>query len=422
MAAEIVFDKVWKKFRRGERHDSLRDLVVSMASSPFRRARTGLQTEEFWAIQDVSFEVGPGEALGIIGPNGAGKSTTLKLLTKILKPTSGHCHVRGRTGALIEVAAGFHPDLTGRENVYLQGAILGMRRAEVQGRFDEIVDFAGIGEFIDTPVKRYSSGMNARLGFAIAVNLDPEVLIIDEVLSVGDMAFQERCIQKMRGFKERGVAIVFVSHNLQAIGELCERAVHLNHGVQSIGPTAVVLDDYVKSRGGPTGAPQTSEAAIRSTTLTDRTGQPVDKVEPGAELKLTVEYSIPLAMMDDLTFGVLLHRSTDLLMVYGGYFTAEELGVRRTPADDQSPGECMRFKVDYHLRANVTRGHYHFDCNVFHLIRRVHLHRIMPAAHLSVYERRTLSGVADLDVRPVAETYLHGLRRYADPQPAVYEP
>src|SRR5213082_2142763 len=194
----VVFEGIWKKFRRGERHDSLRDLVPALARGLARRRRPlDLAEQEFWAVRDVSFEVGAGEALGIIGPNGAGKSTILKLLTKILRPTRGRVEMRGRVGALIEVAAGFHPDLTGRENVFLQGAVMGMKRAEIQMRFDEIVDFAGVSEFIDTPVKRYSSGMNARLGFSIAAHLMPDVLIIDEVLSVGDMAFQERCFERM---------------------------------------------------------------------------------------------------------------------------------------------------------------------------------------------------------------------------------
>src|SRR5207248_9465421 len=182
---------------------------------------TDLVAEEFWAVRDISFAVNEGEALGIIGPNGAGKSTVLKLLTRILKPTRGRCEVRGRVGALIEVAAGFHPDLTGRENIYLQGAIMGMKRAEIAGRLEEIVEFAGVADFIDTPVKRYSSGMNARLGFSIAAHLNPDVLIIDEVLSVGDMSFQQRCVERMADFKRRGTVIVFVSHNLQAVADLC---------------------------------------------------------------------------------------------------------------------------------------------------------------------------------------------------------
>ena len=169
MGPAVVFDNVSKKFRRGERHNSLRDLVPSLVQGLLRaRSDESLGTEEFWALRNVSFEVSPGRRSGIIGPNGAGKSTTLKVLTRILKPTSGLSAVKGRVGALIEVAAGFHPDLTGRENILLQGAIMGMKRAEIIERFDEIVEFAGVSDFIDTPVKRYSSGMNARLGFSIA--------------------------------------------------------------------------------------------------------------------------------------------------------------------------------------------------------------------------------------------------------------
>src|SRR5439155_25060867 len=180
----IAFDGVWKKFRRGEHHDSLRDLIPALARRLGTRREPALDADEFWVLRDVSFEVKPGQVLGIIGPNGAGKSTALKLLTRILKPTKGTARVHGRVGALIELAAGFHPDLTGRENIFLQGAIMGMRRDDIRRRFDEIIEFAGIPDFIDTPVKRYSSGMNARLGFAIAAHLDPEVLLIDEVLAV----------------------------------------------------------------------------------------------------------------------------------------------------------------------------------------------------------------------------------------------
>jgi ABC-type polysaccharide/polyol phosphate transport system ATPase subunit len=228
----IRFEHVWKKFKRGERHDSFRDLLPSLVRRlTHPRRGDDLQDQEFWAVRDVSFEVGPGEALGIIGQNGAGKSTILKLLTKILRPGRGVCSVRGRVGALIEVAAGFHPDLTGRENVYLQGAIMGMKRAEIARKFDQIIDFSGIGEFIDTPVKRYSSGMNARLGFSIAAHLDPDVLLIDEVLSVGDAAFQDRCVERMRELLKRGVPTVFISHNLPAVLELCSRVIVLDRGV-----------------------------------------------------------------------------------------------------------------------------------------------------------------------------------------------
>jgi lipopolysaccharide transport system ATP-binding protein len=227
----VEFTNVWKKFRRGERHDSLRDLLPGTLARWLRRgARRPLEDSEFWALRDVSFAVSSGEALGVIGPNGAGKSTVLKLLTRILRPTQGSCQVRGRIGALIEVAAGFHPDLTGRENVYLQGAIMGMQRAEIARKFDEIVAFSGIADFIDTPVKRYSSGMNARLGFSVAAHLDPDVLLIDEVLSVGDVAFQERCVARMRALLRRGLPLVFVSHNLTAVTGLCTRTLVLDRG------------------------------------------------------------------------------------------------------------------------------------------------------------------------------------------------
>jgi lipopolysaccharide transport system ATP-binding protein len=219
----IVFDQVWKKFKRGEMYDSLRDLIPAVTRRLLSRGQPAdaLQQREFWALRDVGFEVRPGEALGIIGANGAGKSTTLKILNRILRPTRGHVEVRGRAGALIEISAGFHQDLTGRENVFLQGAIMGMPKEEIIRKFDEIVEFAGIAEFIDTPVKRYSSGMNARLGFAIAAHLDPDVLIIDEVLSVGDLSFQNRAFGRIQDLVRSGIPVVIVSHQLDRVAALC---------------------------------------------------------------------------------------------------------------------------------------------------------------------------------------------------------
>jgi len=229
----IAFDHVWKKFRRGEVHDSLRDLIPALSK---RLTGRGPRPDElgnagdFWALRDVSFTVEPGQALGVIGANGAGKSTVLKTLTRILRPTRGACEVRGRVGALIEIAAGFHQDLTGRENVYLQGAIMGMRRFEIAQKFDEIVEFAGIADFIDTPVKRYSSGMNARLGFSIAAHLDPEVLIIDEVLAVGDVKFQQKAFDRIQRMVKSGIPVVLVSHQLDRVVSLCTDAILLHRG------------------------------------------------------------------------------------------------------------------------------------------------------------------------------------------------
>jgi lipopolysaccharide transport system ATP-binding protein len=292
----VEFDGVWKKFRRGERHDSLRDLIPAAARRLFRRgARPALSAAEFWAVRDISFAVGPGEALGIIGPNGAGKSTILKLLTRILRPTRGRAEVRGRAGALIEVAAGFHPDLTGRENLYLQGAIMGMRRAEITRKFDEIVEFSGVGEFIDTPVKRYSSGMNARLGFAIAAHLDPDVLLIDEVLSVGDVAFQEKCVAHMRAMLARGVPLVFVSHNLSAVTSLCTRAIVLARGQLVFdGQPADAVREYRGVLPALNAAPArdddgSSPVRITAVAVTAPGSAPAT-VESGGELRIRIGY------------------------------------------------------------------------------------------------------------------------------------
>lgn len=229
---QVRFEGVSKKFKRGERFDSLRDLVPAMGRAMFgkRTPESELGRQEFWAVRDVSFGVTPGEALGIIGPNGAGKSTILKILTKLMKPTLGAAEVRGRVGSLLEIGGSLHPDLTGRENVYLQGSIMGMPRAEIERKFDEIVEFSGISEFIDTPVKRYSSGMHARLGFSVAAHLETDVLIIDEVLAVGDTAFQRKAFDRMEDMVARGVPTVIVSHQLERVATLCTHAILLTKG------------------------------------------------------------------------------------------------------------------------------------------------------------------------------------------------
>ncbi len=237
----IEFNHVWKKFNKGEKLNSLRDAIPNF----FRKAVAGnngtLKKQEFWALKDVSFDVEKGNVVGIIGPNGAGKSTILKLLSGILAPNKGTTKINGRLSALIEVTAGFHPELTGRENVYLNGTILGMRKKEIDAKFDEIVDFSGVGEFIDTPVKRYSSGMYARLGFSVAAHIDPDVMLVDEVLAVGDMNFQAKCAQKMRSLLSTGTTIILVSHNLTLVQSMCKKVILLNKGeiVKTGGPEEV---------------------------------------------------------------------------------------------------------------------------------------------------------------------------------------
>lgn len=230
----IRVESVSKRFRLGTlgEHQRLTEAISSgiQALLVGQNTRSEGRAKEFWALRDICFEIRRGEVVGIIGHNGAGKSTLLKILSRIVTPTSGRVGVRGRIGSLLEVGTGFHPELTGRENIFLNGAILGMKRAQIRKRFDDIVDFAEVGQFLDTPVKRYSSGMTVRLGFSVAAHMEPDVLIIDEVLSVGDQAFQNRCMGKATELGNQGRAILVVSHNLAAISNICSRALMLDHG------------------------------------------------------------------------------------------------------------------------------------------------------------------------------------------------
>ena len=243
----LRMERVYKKFRKGEVYNSLRDLLPALTGKMFRqRELSERDTREFWALQDISFEVKHGEAFGIIGPNGAGKSTALKILSRIMKPTDGRMEVNGRLSALIEVTAGFHQDLTGRENIFLYGTILGMSKRDIESKLDQIIAFSGIEDFIDTPVKRYSSGMFARLGFSVASHVDPEVLIVDEVLSVGDYAFQQRCVARMKEVIRGGATVLFVSHNLKTIADFCSRCLLLERGrLVRVGPSEDVVRAYI---------------------------------------------------------------------------------------------------------------------------------------------------------------------------------
>jgi lipopolysaccharide transport system ATP-binding protein len=232
----------WWARIRGKEDPNSKITLHSLQNSP---ALTG---ERFWALKDISFDVKEGEVLGIIGRNGAGKSTLLKILSRVTTPTEGHVRIRGRISSLLEVGTGFHPELTGRENVYLNGMIHGMTKAEIKNKFDEIVDFSGIERFIDTPVKRYSSGMKVRLGFAVAAHLEPEILIVDEVLAVGDVEFRQKCMGKIQNVSDGGRTVLFVSHNMQAIRQLCHRGIVLEGGkIVHRGPADEIVDKYLAS-------------------------------------------------------------------------------------------------------------------------------------------------------------------------------
>jgi ABC-type polysaccharide/polyol phosphate transport system ATPase subunit len=243
--AVIEFEHVSKAYRLGTGRRSLREAMTQLPRRVFGRDGTQAEDQHLWALKDVSFEIEQGEVLGIIGPNGAGKSTILKLLSKVTYPTNGQIRTRGRMAALIELGAGFHPDLTGRENVYLNGAILGLKSQEVDAQFSNIVEFAGLERFIDTPIKRYSSGMYVRLAFAVAAHVKADLLLVDEVLSVGDMAFQQKCLTKMNELRNAGATIVFVSHNLWSVGAFCRRALLLRAGqIEAEGDPDQVIQAY----------------------------------------------------------------------------------------------------------------------------------------------------------------------------------
>src|SRR5262245_27969472 len=255
----IRIERLGKRYRLGAprgafSYGSLRDTLVEAPGEAWRRVRgalaggNGASAPVLWALEDVSFDVAPGEVGGIVGRNGGGKSTLLKILSRVTRPTEGVAEFRGRLGSLLEVGTGFHPELTGRDNIYLNGAILGMRRYEIRRKFDDIVDFSGVAAFIDTPVKRYSSGMYVRLAFAVAAHLEPEILVVDEVLAVGDAAFQRQCLGKMQEVSRSGRTILFVSHNMPAVTRLCERAVLLADGaVVEDGPAEQVVARYLTS-------------------------------------------------------------------------------------------------------------------------------------------------------------------------------
>lgn len=312
----IIADNVSKRYRIGIKeqiHDSLGGAVASWIKYPlsnYRRLRSlstfdedGESEDVIWALREVSFEVSEGDILGIIGKNGAGKSTLLKILSRITEPTGGIVKIRGKVSSLLEVGTGFHPELTGRENVYLNGTIIGMSKKEIDRKFDEIVDFSGVEKFIDTPIKRYSTGMNVRLAFAVAAHIEPEILIIDEVLAVGDIDFQRKCIGKMDEVGKSGRTVLFVSHNMAAVLSLCKSALLLENGrCTAIGPTEKIVLKYLGENKKLMGkaednsnAPEGKKLKIRSARLLDESGNVCNEflLKQKISLEVTFEVIIP---------------------------------------------------------------------------------------------------------------------------------
>ena len=309
----VRVDGLSKQYRIGARqkdYGTLRDQIVGSLKSVFRpnghsplsRNEQAGASDTFWALKDVSFEVKEGEILGIIGRNGAGKSTLLKMLSRITEPTHGRIEINGRLSALLEVGTGFHGELTGRENIYMNGTIMGMKRREIARRFDEIVAFAEVEQFIDTPIKHYSSGMSMRLGFAVAAHLEPEILIVDEVLAVGDAAFQKKCLGKLSGVAKEGRTIFFVSHNMPAVTRLCERVICLEEGKLSRdGISHEVVNAYLHSGLGvmssrewldPDKAPGGEVARLRAVRVRTEAGQSSEKIDIRKPVGLDMEYEV----------------------------------------------------------------------------------------------------------------------------------
>jgi ABC-2 type transport system ATP-binding protein len=386
----ITVDQVSKRFKINS-NKSLKELIVN-------RGQTKAHATEFWALRDVSFDVQAGTTLGLIGHNGSGKSTLLKLIGGILTPTSGTVRRRGRMAALLELGAGFHGDLTGRENVYLNAAILGLSRQQTDRYFDDIVAFSGIEQFIDTQVKFYSSGMYVRLAFSVAIHVDPEILLIDEVLAVGDEAFQRKCMDKIRTFQREGRTIVFVTHGLDTVRELCDRVILLDHGKVVIDgdPVSAVRtirdtwqDDAVSeaaARDIPEAELGNGQMTIGSVRMLDSTGTEVNRITPNQPCTFEFEVASP-SLVTDWVSGIAIENHLDQLC-YG-----INTGLLGQPLEPVKGDRTVRFHVP-HLA--LGEGHYHLTVAV-HSLEGIEYARKNRVANFKVYADREQVGPVYLE-------------------------
>jgi lipopolysaccharide transport system ATP-binding protein len=359
--------------RRPTRYRTLREAIVDAVSAPARRLSRGLRPpadDVIWALKHVELEVQRGDVLGIIGPNGAGKSTLLKILSRITEPTEGRVEIKGRVGALLEVGTGFHPELTGRENIYLNGAILGMTRREIRAKFDEIVDFAEVDAFLDTPIKRYSTGMGTRLAFAIAAHLEPEILAVDEVLSVGDAAFQRKCLGKMSSVASEGRTVLFVSHNMQPIQSLCKRAVHLERGrIVNDGDPRSVVAHYLADAGSATcevrwaepEAPGNDEVRLTSIRARAANGSSSGVYSTSDDLVVEMDFTAT--------------KTPSALCVGFDLLTAEGTTLFRTYQTDLAPDEWPRLRVGRNCWQCTVRGGL-LNAGVYYICPRIGIHNL----------------------------------------------
>ena len=402
MDYSIEFNDIVKRYKLGKTVTSVRDI--------FKNWGAGSKPEYHYAVNGVSFQLKPGESLGIIGPNGAGKTTTLKLLSGVTKPTSGLINVNGRFSALIELGAGFHPDLTGRENVYLNGTILGMSRAEITERFDDILDFAGIGEFIDTPVKRYSSGMYARLGFSIAAHVDPDVLLVDEVLAVGDFAFRAKCYKRMDDLRAKGTSLIFVTHDMDAVRRVCDRGMVMYSGKSVFEGTSaeavVAYSDVIRqaakkasqeaeskkksSKPGENGLAQrvmSFAADINNVSMFNADGQNVTTFEPGEEATIVVTFDVNKDMESPVfAFSI---RQPDGSLVY-------DATTRWLDLDTPSYKAGETGQVSYKVKLNLIEGVYNIGADLASHDLSSYIDRVEQAMGFAIVNGSGAKGVADL--------------------------
>ena len=354
----VIFDNVSKRYRLG----SLGDLRSTLAAL---RSRREDRQRDIWALKDVSFRLAPGETLGLIGPNGAGKTTMLKLLSRITLPTSGRIEMGGRVSSLIELGAGFHPELTGRENIYLNGAILGLNRAEIRHKLDAIIAFSELERFIDTPVKRYSSGMYVRLGFAVAAHVEPDVLLVDEVLAVGDAAFRQKCMTRMEGMRRNGATLIFVSHNMHQVRRLCPRALLLIQGkIALYGPTDQAIATYEEriqfvqqddAARSASDAPSTGELALSEIVLLDERGEQVQRLNFHQSLHVRIRYRTGRVIVDPIIKVRLLRADGMVCTLASSAHNDASRGWRFT----------QQGEVNVHLRpVQLTTGRYFVEVRV----------------------------------------------------------
>jgi len=374
----IALDHIWKQYQLGSKHDSLRDAIPNLLKRLSGRNGPASDAGAFWALNDVSFHVPKGQTLGLIGPNGAGKSTILKLLSRICKQTKGTIYVGSRLAALIEVGAGFHPDLTGRENIFMNGTIMGLSRKDIRRLFDAIVAFSELEKFLDMPVKRYSSGMAVRLGFAVAAHVDPDILLIDEVLAVGDLSFQQKCYQRILDLKAKGTTMVFVSHNLDAVRRLCDRVVLLHEGrvvMDGDADTAIAAyhkNTFRKFRYETVQTPHGNEARDTSkdaefvqVQVLDAEGRPQETIEAGQpfQVSLTLRTKRPirqpsLTVAIERIDGQICHEaSTEEAALRWDQWAGEGRIILEYPAPNLRPNTYMISAVMYESRnpAGVAR-------------------------------------------------------------------